>query len=268
MRATAAKAVRNRAIALLAVVLGTQATGAADGRLDAAAALRASQAAIGRQLRERELVDSAGQPLQLAAFKGRPLVLSLVYTNCLAVCSGASLHLRDVVRIARDALGADSFAVLTIGFDAPHDSPARMHAFAVERGIDDPQWRFASADAATIRGLTDEVGFSWTASPGGFDHVTQVTVLDADGRVVQQVYGADFSPPDLIEPLKDLVLRGGAGRPAVLGLADRLRLLCSAYDPAARRYRFDYSMFIGALPAVLVLAMVAVAILVASRNAR
>lgn len=233
-----------------------------------AAALRASQAAIGRMTRNHRLVDGHGQSLSLADLRGRPLVLSLVYTNCYDICSGVTLHLREVVRIAREALGADAFNVLTVGFDTSHDTPARMLAYARDRGIADAGWHFASGDAATIQRLTDDVGFTWAASPRGFDHIVQVTVLDARGTIVQQVYEQEFAPPDLVEPLKQLLLGQAIARPSVRDLIDRARLYCSVYDPVSGRYRIDLSMFAAAIPALVVLGMVAVGIVTAGRRNR
>jgi protein SCO1/2 len=247
---------------------GDTATGAGDDRALDAAAFRTSQAAIGRVIGDVELTDQHGRRLRLAELRGRPLVLSLVYTNCYYVCSGLTLHLRDAVRLARDTLGAGRFSVLTVGFDAQHDTPARMLAYARDRGIEGAEWRFASADAATIGRLADEVGFTWAASPRGFDHIAQVTIVDADGRVVQQIYGQDFPPPQLVDPLKSLVLARGLDRSTVQGVLDTVQLFCAVYDPASGRYAFDYSMIVSALPALLVLGMVAAAIVVAGRRNR
>jgi protein SCO1 len=231
-----------------------------------AAALRASQAVIGHTTSNHEFIDQDGKPLRLVDLRGRPVVLSLVFTNCFSVCSGQTLHLREVTRIAREALGAHSFAVLTVGFDSAHDSPERMLAYGRDRGIVDPDWHFASADAATVRRLTDEVGFTWLPSSRGFDHITQVTILDANGTVAQQVYGAGFSPPELIEPLKELLLGRRVERASLQGLIERVRLYCSVYDPSAGRYRIDYSMFAAAIPALMVLGMIAFAIILAGRR--
>lgn len=252
--------------AALALLAGSE-TAVADRALDAAA-LRASQAAIGRQLGDLQLSDQLGRPFRLAELAGRPLVLSLVYTHCYDVCSGLTLHLRDVVRVARETLGTARFSVLTVGFDVSRDTTASMLAYGLDRGIDDPDWRFASADAATIARLADAVGFTWTATATGFQHVTQVTVVDADGIVVRQVYGQDFRPPELVEPLKSLVLARGLDRSTVSGVLDSVRLFCAAYDPVSGRYVFDYSMIVAAMPALLLLGMVAAAIIIAGRSNR
>jgi len=233
-----------------------------------AAALRASQAAIGRTTGDHEFIDQHGRPLRLSDLRGRPLALNLVYTSCYDVCSSLTLHLRDAVRIARETLGPQGFSVLTVGFDTAHDSPERMRIFGRDRGVIDPGWHLVSADAATIRRLTDEVGFTWVASPTGFDHVAQVSILDADGKVVRQVYGQDFAPPALVEPLKALVLGRTLERLSVRDVIDRVKLYCSVYDPASGRYRFDYSMLASAIPTLMALGMTAVAIFVAGRARR
>lgn len=245
---------------------GSSAAGA-DRALDAAA-LRASQAAIGHRLSDLSFTDQDGRPLRLAELRGRPLVMSLIYTNCYDVCSGLTLHLREVVRVAREALGPGQFSVLTVGFDAKHDTPARMLVYGRERRITAADWRLASGDAATIGRLADETGFTWAASSGGFQHIAQVTIVDADGTVVQQVYGQDFPPPQLIEPLKSLVLARGLDRSSVRGVLEAVRLFCTAYDPASGRYGFDYSMLVGALPVLLILGMAAAALIAAGRRHR
>ncbi len=98
-------------------------------------------------------------------------------------------------KVAREALGPDSFTVLTVGFDTPNDTPERMRLFAQRSRRDMPGWNFASADAATMERLARDVGFTYRASPKGFDHITQTTIIDRAGRVVLQVYGQDFDPP-------------------------------------------------------------------------
>ena len=107
-----------------------------------------------------------------------------------------------------------------------------------------PNWSFLSADAGTVSALAGDLGFVYVESPKGYDHVSQVSVLDPDGRVYRQVYGADFEAPALVEPLKDLVFQR-QGVSVVEALIDRVRLFCTLYDPASRRYRFDYSLFVG-----------------------
>jgi protein SCO1/2 len=114
-------------------------------------------------------------------------------------------HLINAVNEADRVFGPDSFNVLTIGFDARNDTPGRLAQFASAQGIKFKNWRLASGDPATIEALLRDLGFSYIAIAGGFDHVTQTTIVDRDGKVYRPVYGDDFPLPVFIEPMKDVI---------------------------------------------------------------
>jgi protein SCO1/2 len=218
-------------------------------------ALGHSRAALGRTLGLYPLVDRYGEPFSLAALRGKPLVISLIYTSCHHTCPLVTQHLAQVVRSARDALGARSFSVVTIGFDSPVDTPERMRQYARERGIDDPDWYFLSADQATTKNIVNDLGFWYTQAPQGYDHTVQATIVDPEGKVYQQIYGEVFSVTVLVEPLKALLLGDPRVR-TLSGLLDGVRLLCTIYDPNAGRYRFDYSIAVAAVIGFLCLVTV------------
>jgi protein SCO1/2 len=255
------------AVGLLAgIAPGTGAV--AQSRLDDREALRTSQAAIGRTVGGYEFTTTTGAPLTLEQLRGRPVVLSLVYTSCYHVCSGLTLRLRETVKVAHDALGEGSFSVVTVGFDTPNDTPERMRQYARERGANLPDWHFASTNAATIERLARDVGFTYFTSTKGFDHITQTTIIDGAGRVVLQVYGEDFAPPLVVEPLKKLVWGRNLDRGTLEGLVNTVKLLCTIYDPSSGRYRFDYSLIVNILAGGLALGIAAAGILAALRNVR
>jgi protein SCO1 len=234
---------------------------AASGRIDQAQALSVSQGAIGRRVGDYQLTDQFGRPLSLASLRGRPVLISFVYTSCAFSCPTLTSRLNAVAKVARAALGADSFSIVTVGFDTRADDPERMRHFARERGIDMPGWYFAAADQATVDRLAADTGFVYAPAAGGFDHFAQVTIVDGGGRVFRQVYGEDFEAPLIVEPLKSLLLGTAyAARPATGWLAT-VRLLCTTYDPRSGRYRFDYSLILEIIIAAM--CTLAVAIFVA-----
>lgn len=217
-------------------------------------ALQSSQAAIGRTLDDYLLTNQHGRSLRLSDFKGKPLVLSLVYTSCYHICPMTTRHLSKVVEKARDALGHDSFSVAVLGFDAQYDTPQAMLSYAKKQGIQDKDWFLLSADSDTINALSKQLGFLFFTSPSGFDHIVQASVIDADGVVYTQVYGEVFETPLLVEPLKDLVLgRPKPGQTFLDELVDKVRFFCTAYDPSRDGYQFDYSLFVGLVIGALII---------------
>lgn len=233
-------------------------SGAVD-RYDPALALELSQKAIGRTLGDYAFTDEFGNSVNLREdYAGRPLVISLIFTSCHHVCPATTKHLAKAVDVAREALGADSFDVVTIGFDVANDTPQAMAAFARRQGVKDENWRFLSADSESILEIGNDLGFIFFPTPRGFDHINQSSVIDRTGTVYSQVYGVTFEIPWLVEPLKEIVFNRTSGSGHLFaGLIDRVKLFCTVYDPATGRYRFDNSLFfqIG-VGAVMVLAMI------------
>ena len=231
-------------------------------------AFQVSQQAIGTKLSNHLFIDSTGEAVRFNDLLGRPVVISMIYTSCHHICPTLTSHLANVVDVGRDALGDEAFAVLTIGFDTQVDTPQQMAMFAAQRGIHKPHWRFVSAGDETIAALSDELGFLFEASPRGFDHITQTTVVDGSGTVRNQIYGVNFDAPLLIEPLK-YILRGKVFEmDTVEGWWRDIKLLCTVYDPTTGRYHFDYSLIVAFVMGFACLLAVAVFIIRTWRSSR
>jgi protein SCO1/2 len=211
---------------------------------EARTAVERSQAAIGKRLGDHTLTDVDGRPARLASYRGKPLIVSFVYTGCFQVCPTTTRFLERAIREAQRALGAGTFNVVTVGFNLPFDTPAAMRDFQKRHAIDIANWRFLAGDATTIDALARDVGFAWIPTASGFDHVTQATIVGGDGRVVRQVYGESFELPMFVAPLRELVIGEPAPAQTLADIVERVRVICTVYDPRAGRYRLDYALFV------------------------
>jgi protein SCO1/2 len=219
---------------------------AGDNPYDPDKALTLSQKAIGQSIGDYGLQDEFGNTVHLRSdYAGRPLVISMIFTSCHHVCPATTKHLAKSVDAARDALGTDSFDVVTIGFDVANDTPQAMAAFARRQGVGDENWRFLSASSDTIQAISDDLGFIFFPTPRGFDHINQSSVIDRNGVVYGQVYGVTFELPWLVEPLKEIVFNRPSSVGHVFsGLVDRVKLFCTVFDPATGRDRLDKSLVV------------------------
>ena len=245
------------AISVAAVVvfalMAAQAGANPDKSWNEKSALDYSQSAVGKAIRDHRLTDAQGRSVRLAQLRGKPLVVSFVYTGCHQVCPATTQFLAKAIRSAQSTLGRDSFHTLTIGFNLPFDHPVAMKTYAERNGIDLPGWLFLTPDADSLDQLLQDFGFSYTQTAGGFDHVVQVSIVDPEGRVYRQIYGDAFDLPLLVGPLKELItgVRGENG--SVSDWLERVRLLCTVYDPSAGRYRLNYAVVIEILVGASVL---------------
>lgn len=233
--------------AVAALLLGASNLGAAalrDEGFDTDRALKVSQAAIGRQLGSHTLTGSDGRPVRLNALRGKPLLISFIYTGCFRICPSTTRNLKLAVAEAERVFGPGRFNVLSIGFNQPFDTPDAMAAFAREQGVDHSNWRFASIDQGTLEALSRELGFVFQGAAAGFEHVTQVSVVDSEGRVYRQIYGDSFPLPQLVTPLKELIAGQPPEEQTLAQLVERVRILCTVYDPVSGQYRYKYSILL------------------------
>ena len=130
-------------------------------------------------------------------------------------------HLAKAVEAAREALGTDSFDVVTIGFDVAQrhtagDGRVRQAAGSVSTELAIPE-----CIEGDHREDQRRPWFHFFPTPRGFDHINQSTIIDRDGQVYSQVYGVTFELPWLVEPLKELVFNRPSSAGHLLAGLDR-----------------------------------------------
>lgn len=213
--------------------------------LDSNGAFSTSQAAVGNALHDYTLLDRKGKPVQLSSYRGKPLLVSFIYTGCFHICPASTRALHKSVRALHRRFGDRQFNVVTIGFNQPEDSPEALGSYARQQRITEKNWEFLSPDGADVEALSRDFGFTFVATPAGFDHTLQVSVLDAQGEIYRQIYGDSFTAEKIGEPLRQLLtgVRLVEGEVGLADLIDRVRILCSVYDPETGTYRADYTLY-------------------------
>ncbi len=230
-------------------VTGVAAAPRAPGELpaiDETQAIRLAEDAVGRVVPDFELRDSNGKPLRLGSYRGKPLLVSFIYTGCFEICPAQTRSLYAAVKGLDSMLGENQFNVISIGFNQPFDDPNAMRAFASQHRIKHRNWAFLSPRPNDVEALTRAFGFSWVATPAGFDHVLGVTVVDAEGRIHSQVLGDAVSAERLGTPLRRLLLYE---QPQIVSspisqLIERVRILCTVYDARTGEYRYDWKLIL------------------------
>lgn len=121
--------------------------------------------------------DERGRPLSLAAMRGKPVVVTFLYTTCKDTCPLTAQQ----IRIALDDLGHDVPAV-AISVDPANDTPARARTFGLKQGTEG-RIRWALGSRAQLRRLWD--GYFVDPQTADSEHTASTVLLD--GRGVQRV---------------------------------------------------------------------------------
>lgn len=221
------------AISLIAVPLRAQQQGAP-------AILR--EVSITQRLNQQippEIVfrDENGTAVHLGDFFGKkPIVLSLVYFDCPALCTEVlNGELRTMKAISLN-LGRD-FDAVTISFE-PKDTPslakAKRDVYAGQYGRPGAaeNWHFLTGEQQSIDALTQAVGFhyAYDSSARQYAHAAAIMVLTPDGRMARYFYGVQYPARDFRLGLVE-ASQGKIGTPT-----DRAMLYCFQYDPMTGKY--------------------------------
>lgn len=207
--------------------------------------LRISQAAIGNQVGDYTFLDRSGRTVRLSDYRGKPLVISMIYTHCPIICATTTRSL-TALKLSQSAFGENSFGVLTIGFDTENDTPEAMDLFAKRMEIDLKNWEFVSADPETIKKISKDLGFTFfPTDEGGFDHITQTTFIDQEGKIYRQIYGEEFPNKTLLEPMRDMIYNIKTAESGLAGIANKVKLFCTVYDTKTGKYVVNYNEILG-----------------------
>jgi protein SCO1/2 len=169
-------------------------------------------------------------------FRGRPVILSLVYFECPMLCTLELNGLLRAIRVVPLDVGRD-YDILTVSFD-PKEGPALAGAKKAEyvsryrRPAAADGWRFLTGDEAAIRRLTEAVGFRYRFDPTSsqWAHASGIMVLTPQGRLARYFYGVEYSARDLRFGLTE------ASNGKIGSRVDQILLYCFHYDPKTGRY--------------------------------
>ena len=191
--------------------------------------------------------DEVGRLIPLRSlFRGRAMVLSLVYYQCPMLCTLTLNGLASALSVLTFDVGKE-FDVVTISID-PRDTPRqaaekrekyvkRYGRFGAATG-----WHFLTGPESAIRKITAAAGFQYAydIASNQFAHGTVLLVTTADGRLSRYLFGFEYKARDLRLALAE------ASQGKIGGAAEEVLLLCFHYDPATGKYSRSAMNFVRA----------------------
>jgi protein SCO1/2 len=164
------------------------------------------------------LTDQNGESVQLSSFRGKPVALTFIYTNCADVCPLIAWNMH----LAYQSLGSDAknVSLLAVSVDPEHDTQAQLKAFSDQRQLTN-EWHFMTG----IRPVLEQVWRSYhidaipvdsggqplpqgtdlsSATPEQIEHASPTFLLDKGGNV-RMMLPIDFTPDTLEYNLRVLL---------------------------------------------------------------
>lgn len=196
------------------------------------------------------VIDAEGRQQSLEEIVSHPTVLVFADYTCRTLCGPILAFVASALEQSGLHPG-EQFQLLVIGLDPKdrlQDAASMRERYLTAGSSLDRATTFVIANGVTIKTLTAALGYGYRydQDDDAYIHPAAAYVLQADGRVSRVLTGVGISAADL----RLAIVEASAGRVGTFG--DRVRLLCSGFDPA----HGTYSVIIGRLLAVAAAATV------------
>jgi protein SCO1/2 len=141
--------------------------------------------------------DEHGAPIELASFRGSPVVVSAFFTSCTVRCPMTIEKLKDVDAAYRRRGQAVSILVLTL--DPGTDTPERLGRYKRDHHLPD-HWHFLWGSLPETRRLARTLRVHAAYDDNHIDHDVQIAVFDAKGGLARSYTGWTFDPNSAVVP--------------------------------------------------------------------
>lgn len=161
----------------------------------------------GDEVPDFQLLNQDGRPIRLGRYRGRPLLLTFIYTRCPLpdFCPLTSLKFSEVYKGLKSAsLEGPKPHLLTVSFDPAHDTPAVLRDYAQRfmRPADFDLWEFATGSEDDIRKITGYFGLTYRPDSGHISHNLITALIGPDGKLRRLYQGNRWAPAQVLAELK------------------------------------------------------------------
>jgi cytochrome oxidase Cu insertion factor (SCO1/SenC/PrrC family) len=111
-------------------------------------------------------------------------------------------------RLADDTNLRGRVKLVTVSFDPEHDTPEVLAAHAARLKADPTIWTFLTGDRVTIDRFAAKFGVSVIREPqdaAQLTHNLRTFLIGADGRIVKNYSGNDWTPGTVLADLRQIV---------------------------------------------------------------
>jgi protein SCO1/2 len=159
---------------------------------------------VGENVPDFTLVNQSGKRIRLEQFRGKPLLLTFIYTRCPVpdFCLLMSNNFGEVLKqLQKSPQRFAEAQLLSISIDPEYDTPSVLRSYG-ERyaGKLDPafqHWQFASGSAEEVRKAADFFGLSYDQKEGRIVHTLQTVLIGSDGKIAKVYTGNEWKPADV-----------------------------------------------------------------------
>jgi len=158
----------------------------------------------GDQMPVFSLTNQNGERMTLESFRGRPFVLTFIFTRCPIpnFCPRMSNNFSQLQTAIKKGEGTMSEArLLSITLDPAFDTPQILKEYAAHLEADPNIWVFATGDTKEIDALTQTFSVYRQNEGGTISHGLATALVNKQGAIEKIWRGNGWTPEEVIEQI-------------------------------------------------------------------
>ena len=152
------------------------------------------------------LTDQDGKPFELKSIKGKPTVVTFIFTRCPNpnMCPLQGVKMAALQKELEKAGLSDKVNLLLITFDPGYDTPERLKAWGQTNGVKYTNAKMLQPDLRQFTDFRYEFGFRAFVVDGKLDHKTDLFLIDHEAKVAA-FYGGLWDDAKTLAEVKQLI---------------------------------------------------------------
>lgn len=164
---------------------------------------------LGDEVPDYGLVNQNEQPIHLAQYRGKALLLTFIYTRCPIpdYCTLMSNNFAQIDReLAKQPELYQKTHLLSVSIDPDFDSPAVLRSYGAshtERYADETfsHWEFATGTKDQVKGIAQFFGLRYYGDKDQIIHGLRTAIITPEGKVAQIYRDNSWKPEEVLQEL-------------------------------------------------------------------
>ncbi len=135
--------------------------------------------------------------VRLSEWRGKPLILTMEYSNCRFMCTTTFSKLKAIQTAADQKNIQIDFMIISL--DPKNDTPQAWQQYRISRDVDRSNWHLLTGSEATTKEFAALIGIKYWIMDEHILHDFKIVRLNAQGEIEKEITDYDDEPDSLLQ---------------------------------------------------------------------
>jgi len=141
--------------------------------------------------------NDQARKVQLSEWRGKPMILTMEYSNCRFMCTTTFSKLKAIQTAADQQNLQIDFMIVSL--DPKNDTPQAWQQYRVSREVDRSNWHLLTGSEATMKEFAALIGIKYWYMDEHILHDFKIVRLNANGEIEKEITDYGTGPEYLLK---------------------------------------------------------------------